>query len=70
VIPDPTSCAAEQPNSAAAAALSDKKLRQTNVAAADGCSDWFGAATENPRAARLGQENSLCHLADLQRNRD
>src|SRR5262249_12994873 len=33
---------AEQPSSAAAAALSDKKLRQTNIAAAVGCSDWFG----------------------------
>jgi hypothetical protein len=34
--------AAEQPSSAAAAALSDEKLRQTNIAAAVGCSDWFG----------------------------
>ena len=31
---------AEQPSSAAAAALNDKKLRQTNIAAAVGCSDW------------------------------
>jgi hypothetical protein len=38
----------EQPSSAAAAALGDKKLRQTNIAAAVGCSDWFGEATKNP----------------------
>jgi hypothetical protein len=33
---------AEQLSSAAAAALNDKKFRQTNIAAAVGCSDWFG----------------------------
>jgi hypothetical protein len=33
---------AERRSSAAAAALSAKKLRQTNIAAAVGCSDWFG----------------------------
>jgi hypothetical protein len=33
---------AEQPSSAAAVALSDKKIRQTNIAAAVGCSDCFG----------------------------
>ena len=32
-----------QPSSAAAAALSDKILLKTNIAAAVGCSDWFGA---------------------------
>jgi hypothetical protein len=36
---------AEQPSSAAAAALSDNQLRQTNIAAAVGRSDWFGGAT-------------------------
>jgi hypothetical protein len=30
-------------NSAAVAALSDNKLRQTNIAAAVGCGDWFGS---------------------------
>jgi hypothetical protein len=34
---------AEQQSSAAAAALSDKKLLKTNIAAAVGCSDWFGS---------------------------
>jgi hypothetical protein len=34
--------AAEQQSSAAAAALSDKKLLKTNIAAAVGCSGWFG----------------------------
>jgi hypothetical protein len=37
--------AAEQPSSAAAAALNDKKLLKTNIAAAVGCSDWFGVLT-------------------------
>jgi hypothetical protein len=34
--------AAEQPSLAAAAALNDKKLCQTSIAAAAGYSDWFG----------------------------
>ena len=33
---------AERLNSAAASALSDKKLRRTNSAAAVGCGGWFG----------------------------
>jgi hypothetical protein len=37
---------ADEPISAAPAALSDKKLHQTNIAAADGCSDqgWPGSS--------------------------
>jgi hypothetical protein len=41
-------------SSAAAAALSDKEFRRTSIAAAVGCGELFGAATDNPRAARLG----------------
>jgi len=36
--------AAEEPTSAAPAALSDKKLRRTNSAAAVGWGEWFGPA--------------------------
>jgi hypothetical protein len=36
---------AERPSSAAAAALSDKKLLKASIAAAVGCSDWFGRAS-------------------------
>jgi hypothetical protein len=35
---------AERSRSAAAAAMSDKELRLTNIAAAAGCSDWFGGS--------------------------
>jgi hypothetical protein len=38
----PTESAAERQSSAAAAALRDKKLLKTDIAAAVGCSDWFG----------------------------
>jgi hypothetical protein len=44
---------AEPVAAAAAAALSDKNLRQTNIAAAVGCRLWFGVplliATTNTR---------------------
>jgi hypothetical protein len=47
-----------QPSSAAAAALSDKELRQTIIAAAVGCSDRFGgftlAAIPSPNNAGTG----------------
>jgi hypothetical protein len=39
------SSVAERPSSAPATALNGKKLLKTNIAAAVGCSDWFGAAT-------------------------
>ena len=41
---------AEQPSSTAAAALNDKKLLKTNIAAAVGCSDWFGAIAAQARS--------------------
>ena len=40
-----TASDAERISSAAAAALSDKKLRQTKIAADVGCSTWFGPHT-------------------------
>jgi hypothetical protein len=41
---------AEQPSSAAAAALNDKKLLKTNIAAAVGCSGWFGLVLSRLRS--------------------
>jgi hypothetical protein len=51
----------EQPSSAAAAALNDKKLLKTNTAAAVGCSDWLGGGASAPvqRASPLVRCGSL-----------
>ena len=48
----PRSGLVQQPSSAAAAALNDKKLLKTKIAAAVGCSGWFGDIVE-PMLANL-----------------